>query len=133
MIEWSDKYSVGISKIDEEHKKLIGIINKAVAARRHKDNSREILGILREMSDFAQTHFATEETYMLESGYSDYEQHKKEHRDFTIETIAFLDDAGKGDSKLVYEILEHLKVWFVSHIQGTDRGYIDCFKKHGLV
>lgn len=28
--------------------------------------------------------------------------------------------------------LEHLKIWFVSHIQGTDRGYIDCFKKHGL-
>ena len=133
MIEWNDKYNVGIPKIDEEHKKLIDIINKAVAASRHRDNSREIIGILREISDFAQTHFATEETYMLECGYPDYEQHKKEHQDFTIETIAFLDDVGKGDRMLACEILEHLKVWFVSHIQGTDRGYIDCFKKHGLV
>ena len=132
MIKWNDKYNVGISKIDEEHKKLIGIINKAVVASRHKDNSGEILGILREINDFAQTHFATEETYMLESGYPDYEQHKKEHQDFVIETIAFLDDVGKSNSKLAHEILAHLKVWLVSHIQGTDRGYIDCFKKHGL-
>ena len=133
MIKWNDKYSVGISKIDEEHKKLIDIINKAVAASRHKDNSREIIGILREMSDFAQTHFAAEEAYMLECGYPDYEQHKKEHQNFAIETIAFLDDVSKGDSRLAYEILDHLKVWLVSHIQGTDRGYIDCFKNHGLV
>jgi hemerythrin len=132
MIIWNDKYNVGIPKIDEEHKKLIDIINKAVAASRHKDNSGEIIGILREMSDFAQTHFTTEENYMLECGYPDYEQHKKEHQDFTIETIAFLDDVGKRNSKLAHEILEHLKIWLVSHIQGTDRGYIDCFKKHGL-
>ncbi len=132
MIKWNEKYNVGVSKIDEEHKKLIDIINEAVVASRHKDNSEEIIGILREMSDFAQTHFATEETYMLECGYPDYEQHKKEHQDFTIETIAFLDDVGKSNSKLAHEILAHLKVWLVSHIQGTDRGYIGCFKKHGL-
>ncbi|MBC8552081.1 MAG: hemerythrin family protein [Candidatus Brocadiales bacterium] len=130
MIKWNDKYSAGISIIDEEHKKLIEIINKAITASRHKDNSTEIMGILREMSDFAQTHFATEETYMLECGYPDYEHHKKEHQDFLIETIAFLDDAAKGDSLLAYEVLEHLKVWFVSHIQGTDRGYILVAKRN---
>ena len=133
MIEWNDKYSVGISKIDEEHKKLIGIINKAVVASKHKDNSKEIIEILREMNDYAQAHFVTEENYMLEFGYPDYEQHKKEHQNFIIETIAFLDDAGKDDRRLAYEILEHLKIWLVSHMQGVDRGYIKCFKKHGLV
>ncbi len=103
MIKWSDKYSVGISKIDEEHKKLIGIINKAVVASKHKDNSKEIIEILREMNDYAQAHFVTEENYMLGFGYPDYEQHKKEHQAFTIETIAFLDDVGKSDSKLAHE------------------------------
>jgi hemerythrin len=29
MIEWEDKFNVGISIIDEEHKKLIGILNIA--------------------------------------------------------------------------------------------------------
>ncbi len=28
MVEWGDKFSVGISEADKEHKKLIGILNK---------------------------------------------------------------------------------------------------------
>ena len=33
MIEWNDKYSVNISLIDEQHKKLFEIINKAIVAK----------------------------------------------------------------------------------------------------
>ncbi len=132
MIEWDDKYSVGISTIDEEHKQLIGIINKAIAARQHIDNSKEITEILNEMTNYAQTHFALEEAYMVRFNYPDYEHHRKEHQGFSIETMAFLDSASKGDSKLVCEILEHLKKWLVHHVQGTDRKYVHCFKEHGL-
>jgi hemerythrin len=46
MIKWDDKYSVGISMIDEEHKKLISIFNKAVSAKEHNDNPEEIKEIL---------------------------------------------------------------------------------------
>jgi hemerythrin len=35
MIEWNDKYSVNISLIDEQHKKLFKIINKAIIANKH--------------------------------------------------------------------------------------------------
>ena len=35
MIEWNNKYSVGISIIDEEHKEFIDIINKAIAIQRN--------------------------------------------------------------------------------------------------
>ena len=132
MIEWDDKYSVGISIIDNEHKKLIGIMNKAIAARQHSNNSEEIIEIINEMNKYALTHFADEEAYMVQFNYPDYEQHRKEHQGFSIETMAFLDSATKGDCQLACEILEHLKNWIVHHVQGTDRKYIDCFKKHGL-
>ncbi len=33
MIEWNDKYNVNISLIDEQHKKLFEIINKAFIAK----------------------------------------------------------------------------------------------------
>ena len=36
MIEWNEKYSVNVSEIDEEHKKLIEIINKVIVARQNK-------------------------------------------------------------------------------------------------
>jgi hemerythrin len=33
MIEWNDKYNVNISLIDEQHKKFIEIIDKAIIAK----------------------------------------------------------------------------------------------------
>jgi len=132
MIEWDDKYSVGISIIDNEHKKLIGIMNKAIAAKQNSNNSEEIIEILNEMNKYTLTHFADEEAYMVKFNYPDYEQHRKEHQGFSIETMAFLDSASEGDCQLACEILEHLKHWIVHHVQGTDRKYVDCFKKHGL-
>ena len=132
MIEWDDKYSVGISIIDEEHKQLIGIINKAIAAKQHSDNSKEIIEILNEINKYALAHFADEEAYMIQFNYPDYEQHRKEHQGFSIETMAFLDSAAMGDCQLASKILEHLKNWLVHHVQGTDRKYIDCFTEHGL-
>ena len=38
MIKWEEKYSVGISIIDEEHKELIRIMNAAIVAKQHNNN-----------------------------------------------------------------------------------------------
>ncbi len=100
MIEWEDKFSVGISKIDEEHKKLIGILNKAVVANEHNGNTEELWEVLKEMTNYALTHFETEETYMKEFNYPEYQDHKEEHRGFSTEIIAYLDKVIKGDTKL---------------------------------
>ena len=42
MIEWDDKFSVGISIIDNEHKQLISIMNKAVVLEQNSENPKEI-------------------------------------------------------------------------------------------
>ena len=73
MIKWDDKYSVGISMIDDEHKKLIGILNKAVFTKEHNDNPEELREVLREMTKYVLTHFATEETYMKKFNYPEYQ------------------------------------------------------------
>jgi len=83
-------------------------------------------------SSYALTHFATEETYMNEFNYPEYHDHKEEHRDFTIETIAYRDKVIKGDYQIANEILEYLKWWLVKHIHVADKKYIDCFKENGL-
>ena len=77
MIKWDDKYSVGISMIDEEHKKLIGILNKAISTKEHNDNPEEIEEILSEMVEYSHKHFSTEEAYMLKFNFPEYQFHKK--------------------------------------------------------
>mgnify|MGYP000324312564 FL=1 len=88
MIEWNEKYSLGIPKIDKEHKKLIDIINKAILSKEHNDNPEELKGVLNEMREYAQTHFATEELYMIKFNYPEYQYHKEEHLDFAIKVNA---------------------------------------------
>ena len=82
MIKWDNKYSVGISMIDEEHKKFIDIINKATYVMHHDDRPRAISEILVEMTVYAQKHFKTEEFCMKHYKYDDYESHKEEHNKF---------------------------------------------------
>ena len=132
MIKWNNKYSVGISRIDEEHKKLIGILNKAIFAKEHGNNPEEIKEVLSEMVEYYHKHFTTEEAYMIKFNFPEYQFHKNEHLDFTNKTIATFNKVIKDDGDVANEILEFLKQWLVNHIQSIDKKYIDCFKKNGL-
>ncbi len=80
----------------------------------------------------AWSHFKTEESYMLEFNYHEYQYHKEEHYDFIHGMSSYFSRVVNGDYQLANEILEYLKQWLVRHIEGTDRRYIECFVKNGL-
>lgn len=132
MIEWDDKYSVGISKIDDEHKQFINIINNAIATNEHNDDPEELKKLLHSITMYAINHFSTEETYMIEFNYPEYQYHKEEHHGFSKKVIEYCDKITDGDSQLSNIILEYLKRWLVNHIQVTDKKYVDCFIRNGL-
>ncbi len=48
MIEWDDRYCVEIPEIDEDHKKFIDFVNKAIVAKQHNKNTEELAEILKE-------------------------------------------------------------------------------------
>ncbi len=132
MIKWDDKYSVGISMIDEEHKKFIDIINKAAYVQQYDDSPRAISEMLVEITAYALTHFKTEETYMINFKYYDYKSHKDEHNNFSKIISNYCKKLIGGEFKIIDEILEHLKQWLVNHIQVTDKKYVVCFNENGL-
>ena len=131
MIEWDDKFRVGVQGIDEEHKKLIDIINKAAVTNKFK-KIRVVLATLDEMINYAGYHFLTEETYMVGSDYPEYLFHRNEHIGFTDKVIDFQNRVVSGDSQVVNEAQEFLKQWLVNHIQETDSRYTDWFNRNSL-
>ncbi len=131
-IKWDDKFSVGISIIDDEHKEFINIINKAIFVKEHNDNPEEVREVLYEMVKYSHTHFSMEEDYMLKFKFPEYQLHRNEHLNFTESTNISFDILVRSDYQIANEILGFLKQWLVNHIQGTDTKYIDCFKKNGL-
>ncbi len=132
MITWEEKDSMDILRIDDEHKQFIDIINKAIATMEHNDNPEELREVLYGITMYAMIHFSTEETYMMEFNYPEYQAHRNEHIDFSEKTLAYCNRVADGDSHFTNEIFESLKQWLVNHIQVTDKKYIDCFKRNGL-
>ncbi len=132
MIEWNDKYSVNISLIDEQHKKLVELINKTRMLENFNNSPRSALEILDQMTEYALKHFETEEHYMKEFNFPGLESHRNEHIDFANNITDYKNRAISGDCQVISEILEYLMKWLINHIQVTDKEYIDCFKKNGL-
>ncbi len=132
MIEWNDKYSVNISLIDEQHKNFIGIINKAIIAKKQSEDANEVLGILNEMTGYTFEHFETEERYMKEFNFPENLTHRKEHNNFIDNVLYYKNKVVGGDSQIINEILEYLKQWLVYHIEISDKKYSDYFIKMDL-
>ena len=51
MIEWNNGHSLGLSIIDEEHKKVIEIINEIIVAKQRDNFPEKIEKMLHEMID----------------------------------------------------------------------------------
>ena len=88
-IIWNERFSVGVRKIDEQHKELIKMINKLIETKDTKVDSETISDILTKMTKYADYHFQTEEQYMIEYDYPDYSSHKEQHIEFKKKTVAF--------------------------------------------
>ncbi len=74
-IKWRPELLVDDGRIDDEHKRLIEIIN-CFGAKRSHSKSRLTLIIL---SDYSRNHFLEEENVMLEIGSPGYHEHLVEH------------------------------------------------------
>ncbi len=112
-----------IEEFKKEHKKFIGILNKAIFAKKHNGNPEEIKEVLSEMVEYSHKHFSTEETYMIKFNFPEYQSHRNEHLDFKDKTIASYNKLVRGDYQIANDIFEFLKRWLINHIQVTDKKY----------
>lgn len=131
IIKWVDTYSIGVEEIDEQHKKLVSILNELYSAM-SVGKGREILErILSELTDYTVHHFYIEEKKMIINGYSDYMDHKKKHGDFVDKIDEFKNQYANGNNKITIELVNFLKDWLVHHITTVDKKLGDFLLEKG--
>ena len=129
---WDETFSVGVEILDEQHKKLIKMLNTMIEAPNTDVGSEAVSTILTQMRQYATEHFSLEEEYMIKYGYMNCDQHRAQHKQF-IKRIAMLCIETMQQRKGVpTEMLEFLKSWWVNHILGTDMQYKTLFNSMGL-
>jgi hemerythrin len=127
-IRWKDEYSVGVEKIDRQHRHLFEIINKLIDHSGSSGDSALVSETLTEMLNYAKEHFTTEEELMQEYGYPEIESHKEQHIYFFKTTAELSINALNKQSMVLREIVEFLKIWLTFHILKCDMKYKEFFK-----
>lgn len=130
-IQWSNSLSVGVKEMDQQHKKLIGMINRLIEEQHVLTEPATIAQLLTEMTDYAQEHFRAEEYLMAEYGYDRLELQKHTHAAFIDQTVEFM-NAGVGPNILSKALLEYLRSWLTEHILHEDMQYKSFFALKGL-
>jgi hemerythrin len=124
LMQWNEKMSVGVSTFDNEHKKLIDLVN-ALHDGIQANRTPDVLGkVLDGLISYTATHFKHEEEFFAKSGYPASAEHKKEHDDLTRQVLDIQAKfKGGATGTLSLEVLAFLKKWLIGHIQGSDRKY----------
>lgn len=131
-INWTDDLSVRISSIDEQHKRLINLINDFYENIRLKTPKEKISDLIKEMKEYTVFHFSAEEKYFRQYNYPGYLKHKEEHDDFVRKVLDFEERYKSGKMLLSVEITNFIKEWVSHHICHTDKMYSDFLIQRGI-
>lgn len=124
MFEMKEKYKTGIVFIDEEHKKLFEIAERAYQLLKNPyevDKYDNIVAVIEELRAYTVYHFKDEEKYMESINYKRLFTQKIDHANF-IEKLyeVNLSKVDENPDEAIMEILTFLNDWLINHILEKD-------------
>ncbi|MGC8941776.1 MAG: bacteriohemerythrin [Sulfurihydrogenibium sp.] len=133
MIEVKEDIFIGIEDMDEQHLKLLELLNKVMNLL-HEGKKEEAMHLFdREILDYTEKHLADEEKFMESIEYPDLENHKKIHELFRREVQNLAPYIEQGDPKAFREALALAWGWLYNHITKTDRKYAIYARERCLI
>lgn len=120
---WSPSLSVGIERIDEQHKEWFDRAERLFEAGK-KGQAKEYIGELLEFLDsYTRKHFADEEKYMAQMGYPGLEEQKKAHASFIAQLAELRQnyDSSGGSISVIINANKIVIDWLTKHISQMDR------------
>ncbi len=118
-IVFDDSLKVNIPTIDEQHARLIDLLNQLIDYKEGEGNL-SLADILAEVN----SHFATEEALFDEYQYPESAAHKAEHQAYAQKLADFNAEYEQDQSiGLPDEMIGFLFGWIKHHIQVVDRQY----------
>ena len=132
LFQWSQNLSVNIKEIDNQHKKLVELINLLHDSMK-SGKGKDVMGkILTDLTNYTVYHFGTEEKLFQQYGYSEYSKHKKEHDDLTKQVLEIKAKFESGNTSITIEVMNFLKDWLSKHILYTDKRYSGFLNAKGV-
>lgn len=122
---WQDRFNIGVEIIDNEHKKLFGILNRLFANKTEESKSQWVCqeGI-KYFKEHAMKHFTEEEQYMASIDYAGFETHRRVHDNFRRKTLPALEKE-LAQSSFSADAIDHFlgvcAGWLLGHTLTEDQ------------
>ena len=125
LITWNDYFVTGIDIIDEQHKWLIDLINRAatVLVLPYETTHAAADELLDQLTEYAVFHFQTEEKLMAECGIDKRhgDHHRESHGDFATHVMEMRQRYEETRDISGGELLTFIANWLVFHILSDDQ------------
>ena len=120
---WTDKLSVGLEGLDDDHKRLLEII----ASLESGEDAAAVETALRALMRYAQLHFAREQAVMRRCGFPGLAGHIESHGAFKEKLKAEIDrfeaNPAANTAATREALIAFLGDWWKRHISQDDRAY----------
>ena len=130
-LKWGPDLSVYIRIFDEEHQKLIELIDLLIDTILLDKEVKVVNTVVDEFIKYARAHFKREEDAMQACSFPEFAQHKEEHVQFVDKVIKHKLGFESHIRTLKNPIIIFITEWLQNHIINFDRKYSDLLKKRG--
>jgi len=137
MIQWTPALSVGIEKIDEQHRELIERIHSLVKSIHESRCRNTIAGMIEFLQEYVVFHFREEESFMRSKEYPELDSHIRQHEEFlrSIENLRRDLDRLMTEGGSSYELSvttnQVVVEWIMAHIANIDRKFGEYLNPQG--
>jgi len=131
--DWRDHFSVGVAVFDEDHQKLVALINDLYDGIRSNAPPETVRKILTGLADYCDVHFSREEAMLREHAYPGLAGQRESHAKFTAKITEVIAAFNAGNSEVAsFDLLRFLRDWLMNHILKEDMAYKSFFELKGL-
>jgi len=122
LIEWKERMSVGVEAIDNDHRKLVDLLNQLHDLMRGTRTDVSAQQIVHELVKYTEYHFHCEERLMRLARYPEYEAHVRLHEDLKKRILVFEEklQSQKNTDAILLPLFDFLSDWLMRHILRED-------------
>jgi hemerythrin-like metal-binding protein len=142
LIIWKDEFAIDGGIIDDDHKKIIEIINEIITAIRAQEHIGSVALALKALHEITTAHFFREESLQELSEFPDLSRHRTAHRKLLATLSHWVETVDKSvlceDFSTQNDVLSECKTflyrWILAHILADDmemREYIEDMRRSG--
>ena len=123
ILTWNDQLKLGIPSVDEQHRRLVEILNQLDEAVAIGNEPRRIPELIDALIEYTQYHFEHEEQLMRDTHYDHrkYAEHKLEHEAFIQRVKQSKESATHSPDTVSNYLIDFLVKWLMDHILFSDK------------